>query len=94
MDIIDNQENKPTKASLMRVGQVAEYCGVSYCVVYRWITDEDLPVHRLPGSGIRPITLISREDLESFLARHRHETYLPREETVKLNGRRLLRRSA
>lgn len=91
---MNNPEEKVIKSAMLKVTQVAEYCGVSYCVVYRWITENKLPVHHLPGSGSRPITLVSREDLELFLARHRREKYEPESQTLKLSGRRLLKRTA
>ena len=84
----------PDKSAYMKVGKVAKYCGVSYHAVYRWITSNQLPVHHLPGSGSRPLTLICRADLELFLAKHRREQYEPPEQTMKLGGRRLLRRTA
>ncbi len=48
---MNTPDDKLMKAAMLKVPQVADYCGVSYCVVYRWITDNKLPVHHSAGFG-------------------------------------------
>jgi excisionase family DNA binding protein len=79
-------------ASLLRVHEVADHCSVSQKTVRRWINEGGLPTHRLPGAGSRGITLVSREDLESWLAGFRHrEPAKDDEPVIHLAGRRLLK---
>lgn len=58
---------------LLKVGTIADLCGVSVRTIYRWIDREGLPVHRIPGAGLRPILRIAEADLTAWLSRHRHD---------------------
>lgn len=76
---------------MLKVADVAANCGVSLKTVYRWINNDQLPIHRLPGSGSRGITLISPGDLEVWLRRHRVDPSACEQQVIKLDGRRYLK---
>ena len=85
-------DDQPRRQLLMTVGQTAATCGVSSKTVKRWIADDGLPVHRLPGSGARPIMAVSRTDLDEWLAQYRHDPRHAAEtdKTFTVQGRRFL----
>jgi hypothetical protein len=80
---------------LLSVHAVARACGVSVRTVYRWLGPPDgLPVHLLPGTGTRPILRVAQEDLDAFLARHRHDPEVvdaAKNRTFHLDGMRFMR---
>lgn len=78
-------------SALLRVPEVAVYCGVSTKVVYRWLTDGGLPYHRTPGTGPRGIILVHRADLDAWLRGFRVDPALNTDMRFSLQGRRLLR---
>ena len=76
---------------LLTIESVAELCGVSSRTVYRWLDREGLPVHRIPGTGARPILRIAQDDLDDWLGQYRHDPAAKTpEQTIRLEGRRLL----
>ena len=82
------------KAAMMSIADVATRCGVSKRTVHRWINDDGLPVHRMPGSGSRPITRVGSSDLRGWLDQHRHSSAADDEHnkrTLRLDGRRFIR---
>lgn len=94
-DLLTAPSTVTTKPLLMlKVSDVAANCGVSPKTVYRWINNDELPVHRLPGSGSRGITLISPADLEAWLRRHRVDPSLCDQQVIKLEGRRYFKSNA
>ena len=78
---------------LLTIEAVASLCGVSTRTVRRWIDRENLPIHRLPGMGLRGITRIAQADLDRWLERHRHdpEPETTCDQTMKLEGVRFMR---
>ena len=64
---------------VLTTGQVAQYCGVNYRTVIRWIERGELHAYRLPGRGDHRVQI---PDFVDFLTRHgmpipedfRHET--------------------
>jgi len=80
-------------SSLLSIAAVAKRCGVSTRAVYRWINSEGLPVHRLPGTGARPITRIASSDLDQWLDGHRHDFAEEKNDDRKLqlDGRRFFK---
>ena len=50
----------------LTTGIAAQYCGVSYVTVLRWIRKGYLPAFRLPGGHYRVV----RADFDEFLTRH------------------------
>jgi hypothetical protein len=79
---------------LLSVHAVAKACGVSVRTVYRWLGPDGLPVHRIPGAGARPILRIAQDDLDAFLARHRHDPEVEQaaaNRTFHLDGMRSMR---
>jgi excisionase family DNA binding protein len=85
------------KRLLLKVEAVAELCGVSTRTVYRWLNREGLPVHRIPGAGLRPILRISQADLDAWLSRHRHDPEVEADKpkrTMRLEGMRFMRTSS
>jgi excisionase family DNA binding protein len=78
---------------LFRLQTVADLCGVSTREVYRWLNHGELPVHRLPGTGMRPILRIANQDLDAWLDRHRHDPEVEKEaakKTLDLAGIRFM----
>lgn len=75
---------------LLKISDVAVRCGVSEKVISRWIEEDGLPVHRLPGRGGRHLSLIHRHDLDTWLAQFRVETHGDGDfdPMIKINGRR------
>ena len=57
---------KQRVSEYLTTGIVAQYCGVSYVTVLRWIRKGYLPAFRLPSGHYRVI----RADFDEFLARH------------------------
>ena len=80
---------------LMSIEAVASTCGVSTRTVRRWIEKENLPVHHLPGVGLRGIVRIAQIDLDRWLERHRHdpETDATRDQTMHMEGMRFMKSS-
>lgn len=78
---------------MLTVPQVAAVCGVSARTVKRWIHNDNLPSHRLPGAGARPIIAVSRPDLDEWLGRHRHDPnrQSDTDRTFKIDGQRFLK---
>ena len=78
---------------MLTVPQVAAACGVSARTVKRWIHDDGLPIHRLPGTGTRPIMAVSRPDLDEWLSRFRSDPdrQTDADTTFSLRGPRFLR---
>lgn len=84
-------KGEPNQQLLMTVRHVAAMCDVSLKTVSRWIDSEGLPVHRLPGRGGHTIRLVSRDDLDSWLARFRHDPTDADDadgSVIRLDGRR------
>ena len=82
-----------TAEGLMTVAEVARQCSVSTRTVYRWIRN-GLPIHRIPGTGARPILRISRRDLDECLSKTRQtSTDVARVDspTIRLDGRKFIR---
>ena len=52
---------------LLAVADISDLLRVSTKTVHRWIERGDLRVHRL-GRSVR----VSQDDLDAFLAKHRH----------------------
>lgn len=50
----------------LTTGITAQYCGVSYVTVLRWIHKGYLPAFRLPSGHYRVV----RADFDEFLTRH------------------------
>ena len=50
----------------LTTGIAAQYCGVRYVTVLRWIQKGYLPAFRLPSGHYR----VARADFEEFLKRH------------------------
>jgi len=77
---------------LLTVARVAEQCAVSTRTVYRWIGSEGLPVHRIPGTGARPILRIDSGDLDQWLSQYRHDLAEEKasDRTLRLDGRRFI----
>lgn len=57
---------KQRVSEYLTTGIVAQYCGVSYVTVLRWIRKGYLPAFRLPSGHYRVI----RADFDEFLTRH------------------------
>jgi excisionase family DNA binding protein len=78
---------------LLPINEVARQCGVSKRTVYRWIAADELPVHRIPGTGLRPILRIAQDDLDLWLDSHRHDPDIEnayRDRTFRLDGNRYM----
>lgn len=79
---------------LLTVPDVAALCGVSRKTVGRWIESEKLPTIRPQGHGARPMTLVARKDLDTWIEEHRTvhvaspDAHKP---SVTINGRRFMR---
>lgn len=86
------QPEEQTENRLISIAKVAEICGVSIHTVYHWLDKEGLPVHQMPGRRVRPILRIDRQDLDNWLAGHRHDPAQQKqaEPTIRLNGRRYI----
>jgi excisionase family DNA binding protein len=88
------QPGVPNERRLFSIHDVAKACSVSTRIVYRWINDDHLPVHRIPGSGARGILRIDREDLDCWLRKYRHDfaedDNIP-PQTMTLYGRRFIK---
>ena len=52
---------------LLTVPDVAALCAVSRKTVDRWIESERLPTIRPQGQGARPMKLIARKDLDTWI---------------------------
>jgi excisionase family DNA binding protein len=90
----DGQFEKAAAKQLLTVEDVAKTCGVSTRVIYRWIADDSLPVHRFPGSGKRPILRIDSQDLDHWLGQYRHDfkdDENAANQKIVLGGRRFIR---
>ena len=81
---------------LLSIEAAASLCGVSTRTVRRWIERENLPIHHLPGTGLRSIVRIAQVDLDRWLERHRHdpEAEADRDQTMQLDGIRFINPSA
>ena len=76
---------------MMTVAQVGRLCGVSVRTVSRWVRNEGLATHRLPGRGGRPLLMVHRQDLDEWLGRFRVDPNSDDESdkrTISLAGRR------
>jgi excisionase family DNA binding protein len=83
-------QNAPSNR-LLTVEAVADLCGVSKRMVYRWLKNDGLPAHCIPGTGARRILRIAQHDLDQWLGQFRHDAAAKRpEQTIRLEGRRLL----
>ena len=91
---LNGQTTPVGSTSLLKIETVAEQCGVSIRTVQRWIERDDLTVHRLPGTGLRPILRIAEADLEMWLDRHRHDPEVEGaggQQTIRLDGIRFIK---
>ena len=89
----DRKSNAGDGKRLLRISEVATSCSVSARTVYRWIERDGLPVHRIPGAGVREIRRISAEDLDEWLSHHRYDLAAANastQQTLQLNGRRFI----
>lgn len=85
-------ERQQPKLTLLTISQVAKTCSVSKRTVYRWIDKANLPTHFMPGIGTRRILRVSRDDLDRWLAQHRHDPAVKHaSSTFALNGRRFIK---
>ena len=73
MDWDIRQSKETQERQLLTVADVASACGVSIRTVYRWIENDGLPVHRIPGVGARPLLRIASDDLDEWLGQYRHD---------------------
>jgi excisionase family DNA binding protein len=62
---------KQGDSEYLTTGMAAQYCGVSYVTVLRWIHKGYLPAFRLPSGHYR----IIRGDFDEFLTRHNIPTW-------------------
>lgn len=53
---------------LLSVKGLSEYLGISPCTVYRWVEENEIPLFRLKGLGIR----FKKEEVDSWLDRAKH----------------------
>jgi excisionase family DNA binding protein len=60
-------QESPTKTTTLTTGEAAQWCGVSFRTVLRWIQQGILPAYKLPGRGDHRILV---EDFIAFLQRH------------------------
>ena len=76
---------------MLTAAQVGELCGVSTRTVNRWVSNDGLATHHLPGRGGRPVLMVHRHDLDEWLGRFRVD---PKSDdgsdkrTISLAGRR------
>ena len=92
---IDRQSDAALTKRMLSVSDVAAICGVSTRTVYRWMDEDDLPVHHIPGSGARPIRRVDRNDLDEWLRQYSHkfaEEMAAATQTIRLNGRKFIAR--
>lgn len=76
-------------ARLHSLDEVAALCSVSKRTVQRWIDDDGLPIHRIPGAGARGIVRIAESDLTEWLSQFRKRAADKADRPVlRLNGRR------
>lgn len=87
------ENDNALKTRLLRIPDVAQACGVSVKTVYNWIASDSLPVHRMPGRGMRPILRIDKTDLDQWLAARRRDPAMlqKRDQSIILNGRKFIR---
>jgi len=79
---------------LLKVPEVAALCGVSRKTVDHWIESEQLPVIQPAGRGARPMSLVARADLDTWIEQHRsvHEASPDAHKpSVSIDGRRFVR---
>lgn len=96
---VDGQGDSAGQAAprLLKVETVAALCEVSIRTVYRWLGPDGLPIYRFPGTGSRPILRIAQDDLDGFLARHRHDPEVEKaaaQRTLRLDGIRFMRQTS
>jgi excisionase family DNA binding protein len=84
---------QPSSSRLLDLDEVAERCSVSTKTVRRWIEGDGLPVHRLPGNGLRPIIRVAEDDLENWRHRFRRDVAKEHEKepVLRFKGMRFLR---
>ena len=88
----DNQDNSfPINHQvLLTVQQLATLCGVSSRTVTRWIEDDGLPVHQMPGRGGRSLRLIDPADFDEWIRQYRLDPKVDVNDqpAIRINGRR------
>jgi excisionase family DNA binding protein len=93
LELADRPDTKSGQKQLLRIQTVADLCGVSTRAVYRWLNHGELPLLRLPGTGMRPILRIASHDFDAWLERHRHDPEVEKEvekKTLDLAGIRFM----